>query len=270
MKRIKDIAYAALWYLRQKKADYYLKRIGENKISDDVRKIRVGFLVQMQEIWDKQAPVYEKLNSDDRFVVSLIVIPPRDFGISTYSFGKYEKLLLFFKTKYPMADIQKAYDKHWLDLSSKGFDYIFYPTCWDKNLPSEYRPQEVIKYAKTCYIPYGAGGFRYDKQFYYRRSFFLALYINFCNAKERVNLFPKSPYKHTLFLGSPLIDYSIAGQQSIDTNSKCILWTPRWTTEEMYGGTTFFAYKDKILTLKRNFQVLIWFSDHILTPFKTR
>ena len=262
MKRIKDTAYAALWYLRQKKADYYLKRIGENKISDDVRIIRVGFLVQMQEIWDKQAPVYEKLNSDGRFIVSLIVIPPRDFGASTYSFGKYEKLLLFFKTKYPMADIQKAYDKQWLDLPSKGFDYVFYPTCWDKNLPSEYRPQEVIKYAKTCYIPYGAGGFRYDKQFYYKRSFFLSLYINFCNAKERVSLFPKSPYKHTLFLGSPLIDCSITGQKSIDTNSKRILWTPRWTTEEIYGGTTFFVYKDKILTLKTKFPNI----DLILRP----
>jgi CDP-glycerol glycerophosphotransferase (TagB/SpsB family) len=47
-----------------------------------------------------------------------------------------------------------------------------------------------------------------------------------------------------------LIDYSITRQQSIATNSESILWTPRWTTEEIYGGTTFFAYKDKILTLK--------------------
>ena len=250
IKQIKDISHVATWYLRQIKANYYLKRIKQKKIPDASRKIRVGFLVQIQEVWDKQAPVYEKLNSDDRFTVSLIVVPLRDFGTSKKSFGEYEKVLLYFKTKYPMADIRKAYDKHWLDLSSMGFDYIFYPRCWETDIPSEYRPKEVIKYAKTCYVPYGAGGFRYDKQFYYKRSFFISLYINFCNSKERVNLFPKSPYKHNIFLGTPLIDYSITRQQSITANSKSILWTPRWTDEEIYGGTTFFAYKDKILMLK--------------------
>ena len=249
-KQIKDIAHATIWRLRQMKADYYLKRIKQNKIANGSRKIKVGFLVQMQEIWDKQAPVYEKLSSDERFVVSLIVVPPHDFGTSNSSLGEYEKVLLYFKMKYPLGDIQKAYDKQWLDLSSMDFDYIFYPRCWEKELPSDYRPEEVIKYAKTCYIPYGAGGFRYDKQFYYKRSFFISLYINFSNSKERANLFPKSPYKHNIFLGTPLIDYSITRQQSIATNSESILWTPRWTTEEIYGGTTFFAYKDKILTLK--------------------
>ena len=252
IQRIKDIADVATWYLRQMKANYYLKRIRQKKIPVASRKIRVVFLVQIKEVWDKQAPVYEKLNSDDRFTVSLIVVPPRDFGTSVNSLGEYEKVLLYFKTKYPMGDIKKAYDKHWLDLSSMGFDYIFYPRCWETDIPSEYRPKEVIKYAKTCYIPYGAGGFRYDKQFYYKRSFFISLYINFCNSKERVNLFPKSPYKHNLFLGTPLIDYSITRQQSVTANSKSILWTPRWTDEEIYGGTTFFAYKDKILSLKTN------------------
>ena len=255
IKRIKDIAHFTLWQIRQHKANYYLKRIRQNKLPDSSEKIRVGFLVQMPEIWDKQAPVYEKLNSDARFIVSLIVIPPYDKRMSTYSFEKYENLLGFFQMKYPAADIRKAYDKQWLDLSSMGFDYIFYPTCWEKDtLPLEYRTKEVIKFAKTCYIPYGVGGFRYDKQFYYKRSFYLYLYINFCKPEED-GLIPKSPYKHNIFLGLPVIDNSIARQQTIATNStatngKNILWTPRWTSEEIYGGTTFFAYKDRILSLK--------------------
>ncbi|MBO5605813.1 MAG: CDP-glycerol glycerophosphotransferase family protein [Acidaminococcaceae bacterium] len=260
--RIKDIAHITLFHFRQIKASYYLKRIKRNKIANGSRKIKVGFLVQMQEIWDKQAPVYEKLNLDERFIVSLIVVPPRDFCKSSYSFEEYEKLLFFFTKKYPMADIQKAYDKHWLDLSSMGFDYIFYPRCWEKDLPPEYRTGEIIKYAKTCYIPYGAGGFRYDKSFYYKRSFFISLYINFCNSKERVSLFPKGPYKHNIFLGTPLIDYSITRQQSITANSKSILWTPRWTDEEIYGGTTFFVYKDKMLTLKTKYPSI----DLVLRP----
>ena len=79
----------------------------------------------------------------------------------------------------------------------------------------------------------------------------MSLYINFCNSKEEQDLLPKNRYKHSIFLGLPLMDYAITRQQSsATTNGKNILWTPRWTSDEMYGGTTFFAYKDKILSLK--------------------
>ena len=57
IKRIKDIADVATWYLRQMKANHYLKRIRQKKIPVASRKIRVGFLVQIQEVWDKQAPI---------------------------------------------------------------------------------------------------------------------------------------------------------------------------------------------------------------------
>ena len=255
IERIKEMLHIVVWYFRQIKANYYLKRIGQKKLSKGSKKIKVGFLVQLKEVWDKQAPVYEKLCSDDRFTVSLLVVPPPGDSTSTYSFEKYETLLTFLKSKYPVADIRKAYDKHWSDLSSMGFDYIFYPRMWDSELPPEYRTKEVIKFAKTCYIPYGAGGNVYDKQFYYKRSFFLSLYINFCNSIEEINSIPTSRYKHNVFLGIPLLDCAIVRQQHIDaqnskSNNNSILWTPRWTFEEMFGGTTFYAYKDKILSLK--------------------
>ncbi len=248
--RIKGVAHSTVWQLRQLKANSYLSRIGQKKVPEGSRKIRVGFLVQIKEVWDKQAPVYERLSTDDRFTVSLLVVPPPGGGTSTYSFEKYKALLTFLKNKYPAADIRNTYDKHWSDLSSMGFDYVFYPRDWEKELPPEYRTKEVIKYAKTCYIPYGIGGFRYDRQFYYKRSFFLSLYINFCNSKEEADLFPKNRYKHNIFLGLPVIDDSITRQPGTARNSNTVLWTPRWTFEEMYGGTTFFAYKDKILSLK--------------------
>lgn len=248
--QIKEAAHSAVWNIRQMKANRCLKRTGQKKLSEGARKIRVGFLVQMKEVWDKQAPVYEKLTVDNRFSASLIVVPPYDSRTSVCSSGEYEALLRFLKTKYPAADILKAYDKHWLDLSPIGFDYIFYPRDWENELPPAYRTKEVIKYAKTCYIPYGIGGFRYDRQFYLKRSFFLSLYINFCNSKEEADLFPENRYKHNIFLGLPVIDGSIARQQGNEAGSNTVLWTPRWTFEEMYGGTTFFAYKDKILSLK--------------------
>ena len=33
------------------------------------RKIKVAFVSQMPEVWDKQAPVYERMAADDRFDV---------------------------------------------------------------------------------------------------------------------------------------------------------------------------------------------------------
>ena len=44
-------------------------------------KIRIGFIVQMPEVWDKEAPLLEALINDERFEVTLLVVPEYDLSI---------------------------------------------------------------------------------------------------------------------------------------------------------------------------------------------
>ena len=54
----------------------YLKRISSHH--DSSRPIRVGFIVQMYEVWSKSEPVYRIMKSDKRFETTLLVVPPFD------------------------------------------------------------------------------------------------------------------------------------------------------------------------------------------------
>ena len=60
-------------------------RTYQKKKKNKNNKIKVGFLVQMAEIWDKEAPVYEKMVSDNRFDVYLIIVPHYDLSTNKLS-----------------------------------------------------------------------------------------------------------------------------------------------------------------------------------------
>ena len=126
-------------------------RTYQKKKKNKNNKIKVGFLVQMAEIWDKEAPVYEKMVSDNRFDVYLIIVPHYD--LSTNKLSKYSTEKYYFLRKYPDANIILL--NNILDNPiDSSYDYIFYQRCWENYLPKQLRCKNVIKYAMTCYIPY--------------------------------------------------------------------------------------------------------------------
>ena len=96
------------------------------------RRIKVGFVVQMPEIWNKEAPIYEKMAEDSRFDPWLIVVP--SFNLVTNKLGSYGKELEYFQQSYPNAHILTASDlsEDFRRLKRCGFDYGFYQRCWEK------------------------------------------------------------------------------------------------------------------------------------------
>ncbi len=55
---------------------HYLRVIGRKQ--KGATPVRVGFIAQMKEVWNKEEPVYRFMKGDERFTTELLVIPPFD------------------------------------------------------------------------------------------------------------------------------------------------------------------------------------------------
>lgn len=101
-----------------------LKKIAQKE--ETKRKIKVGFIVQMPEIWDKQLPVYEAMLADEMFDPYLIVLPSFDLALNT--FKEYGEELEFFRSLYPDEKIILAYsDEKWINLKELKLNYSIRP-----------------------------------------------------------------------------------------------------------------------------------------------
>ena len=232
--------------MRQKRTDRYISKLRNKKSKNNI--ISVAFIVQMPEIWDKEAPVFEAMLSEPHFKAKLIVVPIYDFAKRV--FCEYGRELEYFENKYGSDCIVKAYqDNDWIDLEQLHFDYVFYQRCWEMYLPVKYHTDCVIKYSKTCYIPYAVG--LYDGADYYKSSFFTNLYACFCSTKEQTTFHVQNTNRKIVFCGCPIIERYAEIAGNLETSvKKTVLWTPRWTDDAFFGGSTFFENMYNILELK--------------------
>lgn len=226
-------------------------------------KIRVCFIVQMIELWDKQKPVYDAMKRDSDFDVSMFVVPPYD-----KSEGECLKVLddNIFISIYPEA-IRAWGGNEWIDISGFSFDYVFFQRPYDDFLPRPYRSQNVIRYSKCCYVPYGFPGADVFNDGNTNRSFFRNTYYVFNESDQMMNLLNTKyrftrKFHHFVSLGYPALleSYSISASGSYSR----ITWTPRWSYDEKYGGSNFLEYKDILLGLSSDDRVKIRFRPHPL------
>jgi hypothetical protein len=225
--------------------------------------IKVGYIVQVPAFWNKQAPVYEQMTRDPRFDPWLIVVPT--YGEITRSWEAYGAELSYFQKLYPSAQILTSAElsENFRGLKKQGFDYVFFQRCWEAYLPRGLRTRRVLRWAKTCYIPYAFHCFK-PYSTYYETRFFTSLSLLFCCSQSQSLSYPASGRRKAVFLGYPSLD----GLRARPTGNRRLrlLWTPRWSDNARYGGTTFFAYKDRFFELAERFPELeILFRPHPLT-----
>lgn len=218
-------------YKRYKTKDYYLKKTSEKKVKNG-RPIKVGFIVQMPEIWDKEYPVYRAMVEHDEFEPYLIV----DENMEYFSqFASGDNII-----KTPVK------------LKKYGFDYIFYQRPYNSYLPEELRSHKVIRYAKTCYIPYAFWPFAGESLCGYNTDFYKNLYMGFLETEDCVKQISErlsSPLNKLMYKGNPVFDDIKCEKPKAYKN---VLWTPRWTYNEGVGGSHFLEYKDKFVELGKN------------------
>ncbi len=232
-----------------------LKRQYSTKTS---RPIRVIFILQDLNVWNKTKPIYNALKVDERFETYLLCVPSW-YGDNRIISEKrnndtYDIIFSAGETNIINSLIGK---NEWYNICELMPSYVFYTRPYDEYLPKDYRSRIVSKYSRVCYTRYGGGPLlSYD---------FLSLSIEFrrfCgiyfaatedeavyNKNELSKIFKTSMIK-SVSVGCPVMGDFVQKRNlnsevwGFSKNAFRVLWTPRWTTDEYIGGTNFIRFKD--------------------------
>lgn len=220
--------------------------------------IRVCFIQQDPNCWNKSRALFDLLNADPEFELSLLCVPdPFDQDTSS--------TLRFYREQgYDAIDARigdgpwdtQTSQGQWFDIRALKPDYVFYQQPYDHYLPAVYKSSCVSKYAKICLTPYG---FSLTEKFLHvvPKAFFRNLYRLYALTEpEKAANLRRFPVSHKLdlrrtFYFSPLVFadfFRSRGKESpswaFSKNAFRVIWTPRWTTDKVHGGSNFFNYKD--------------------------
>jgi hypothetical protein len=229
---------------------------------------KIVFICQSEHIWDKTKPVADEMVNRNYDVILFVV---KDEVVSYKNkniFECYGRAPVVFYEKGKLKDLKP--------------DYVFYSRPYDVHLPEDIRSGNVVKFAKTCYIPYGYSfmnigdvnlniEFTKNIVFTFADNQYAADYVNSHNAYllKRTNYCYNVGYPYFDDLKNNFEDYinqSVDCFKSLDNyNNFKLIWTPRWTTDEKIGGSNFFKYWKNILEyVTKNEDINFVFRPHPL------
>ncbi len=236
-----------------------VKRNKENKNS-----IRIGFLTQEIQSWDKTAPVYEAMKESDRFLPFLFVVPQMDFR--TCELTKSSQLEKF-KLLYSDDEVVLAYGEE--DLLDYRLDYLFLTAPYDSYYPESLRSSRLAGKILLCYIPYGYNGAYNFIANNTIREFFRNIYIIFTDTIEVREKLVKDfsgsverNHKKILDIGYPSLE-NVSIYRKNQIADRTIMWTPRWSYDSVIGGSHFFEYYNFICDIKKIYPAItLMFRPH--------
>ena len=223
------------------RSNYYLKK---NLTRKNHSIIKVGFIVQMPELWDKQSSVYAAMCDNKSFDSWLIIVPKYDFENS--KIGEYGSEKEFFISNCLNGKYVLAFnDNKWAEINVSDFDYLFFQRPYEHYLPQHLRSSSTVRYTKNCYIPYATPEIK--KTGIYPVSFFRNIYMAFMEdagaAQVNTKRFKSNCIKgiqHFLKIGYPPFEKCL--QINKECNYSQFLWTPRWSYDPIAGGSHFMEY----------------------------
>ncbi len=217
-------------------------------------------------MWSSLKSVYLEAAKDARIEAYILCIPKKVIGDKqVYSesevFETQNESYDFFSHSLHSANVINAYnqeDNEWFDLQYLNPDCVFYMRPYENYYPSPYKSCSVRQYSRVCYIPYAYCTFRNTEKSIYNVEFINNVYAVFfenqfyCDMIEKTykDLFG-STRKRFLSLGFPRFDLYSVDDYSHVSMKKCntFLWLPRWATGSFTEKTTFFDYKETLVTL---------------------
>lgn len=252
MRNIKKIVQQFREHLLDCEATYYLKKAG-NRNKKSI--IRIGFIVQMAEIWDKEIGIYDELKSRANVETVLIVVPPYDLKTSENSLS-YDNN--YFLKRYPDAVKALHRDGSVINIQELHLDYVFFQRPYDTYLPKELRSSEVVKHTQCCYIPYGYAGSDVFNGGNTNLNFFRNMSYVFLESDYMKFVFQKKyahrmmfKYQHYETLGYSDLENYFEFLESKTIHN--ILWTPRWSYNPKLGGSHFFEYQELPFQIKEKY-----------------
>lgn len=239
-----------------------MKKISKNKTICHVP-IKVVFLAQSSGSWIKIKNVFDNMLIDDRFEPVILAIPEDIANIDMKVYGYFSEI-------YGNAVINAYYEGMWYSLKELNPDYVFYQQPYDNYLPPIYQSGNVVKYAKTLYIPYGFSLCDKIKSICMSKIFFRNIYCyfaeNYPNMEYNIARLKKSHekgYQKSINIGYPMFETFMKKKPLTSKKEilNVVLWTPRWS--EDVGGSNFFNFKDEVIKLpEENSSLKIIFRPH--------
>lgn len=231
--------------------------------------VRVVFLCQYPQAWNKMKSIFEMMLEDDRFSVKILAVPD---NINKPD----DKIYLFFSNMYGKSHVINSYENGtWYDMKEIMPDYVFYQRPYDQYLPKPYRSGNVSKYSKICHLVYGYLLTETTKDICTCKIFFRNVYMYFAENSicqefniKRFKLSHNKGYRKTLNIGYPVLEYFMENKPCVkpDNNDFKVLWTPRWSEDKETGGSNFINYKDEIIRLvDDNSNISVVFRPHPMT-----
>jgi len=230
------------------------------------RPIKIGFIVQMPTLWDKQESVYLEAKSRNNIETFMFVVPEDSWGSLTID-NNYKNN--YFLGKYDDAIIIHDKKGNIINIGEYRLDYLFYPRPYDEHLPAEIRSNVMRKSVRCCYIPYGLAGADIFNGGNIYNPFFDNMYYCFMDSKHMKKLLASryrfeinKKIKKVEYLGYPSLEKYINMSENEPDN--IITWTPRWSYDEKLGGSNFMEYKDGFAMLCKNKNIKFIFRPHPL------
>lgn len=242
-----------LAYMRQSKIDDRqsardFKQYELQKKTHDPDIVKVAFIAQMPEIWDKQMDLFRYFIDEPHFDPIILYVRQYDFVNKKISASGNNEIS-FYRDLYGEEYVIDFFDHSDMDLTQ--FDYLFYDRPYNHYLPEQLQTYQTVKETRVCLVNYctrdGGGGFGY-------RDFARDAYIWFASSKLEYDLhnadYKNRPYNKVFDVGYPAFEtyHSLVTKEGKNR----ILWTPRWTYEEAYGGSHFFEYIDAFIQFAKD------------------
>lgn len=237
---------------------YYLTKTHNRMRSE--HKARILFLVENDFVWDKQSLIYDVLVADEDVEPIIVLLPSysgMDHAMGRTVGGYEEHYWHFFHDRY-----MDVYDfTNVMDLRIIQPDYIFLALPYEALRPlSGTLMHELVQIAKLCYVDYGVPGTKFFLHEWKKFPFFSYLSFYFCDsAEEKIAMEATHPYtvatglQHFEDLGYPAYEPYLKYRREQHTVRR-VLWTPRWTTDPVVGGSHFLEYKDLFVDFAKKYR----------------
>ncbi len=242
---------------------WYIQNLEREKNKD--KRLSIVFICQFHAAWNACMSTFQEAMKDPNIEVILLALPEKEMrqgkskrvsDITAEIYGEENIAYEYCKSFFP--ETINGYDREkdtWFDLHALNPDYVVLSRSNQNYLPAQYRAEVLCTYTKVVHIPYAYCKMNWDSRAVYRENLADYTYAIFTENKMyqemlRIiyhDLFAAS-WKKIEFFGYPRFDmYNHENRQEIK-NPKTVLWLPRWVTEGRLEASTFFKYKDILIS----------------------
>lgn len=239
-------------YYKVNRASFKLNDINPNSI-------KICFVLQRTEIFTTVQTLFETCCSDERFDVSIMVLPRYDHGQRCLDIQSLEKNRIYCDSLKGNFKIVMPYDSakcEYQELLNNQFDFIFLGLPYQKQYPEKYTFGYLSKIGRLCYIPYGSYYADGKKMIEFGFPKELLCYIDYIFAdcdkvyqfvSKKMKLCKNRDSKEIVYtVGYPRFDLIARNESKKSFTS--FLWLPRWTTNNVDNEkSSFMKYKDLLI-----------------------